>query len=349
MKGRPKKNRLTYSWVESRERFAVVVPASWEGKRITKFFETPEAAKKWIAKMELQRASGQEIAPHDRPEDTEKSINRLAATFLDEHKGRPGHDTAKNHLDKLKAEFGGITLDELNPYRLRKWLQSLPLQPRTIWGVYTTGRTLARWAVRFRFASVNPFEAMGPPDKGDPQKVILTVEQMKRLLDVKKVAKAINAAPPSYMIAWIALGAFAGLRSEEILRMTWDQVDFESGEIHVPDFAIKKTRGGMRERYVKMLPAFLKLCPRGENGAKIVPVSRTTFHYHATRLAGILGESSWPHNCLRHSFASYHLAMWEDAGKTAHQMGHTSTAMVHQNYARAVKKEEAEKWWGIGV
>lgn len=324
------------------------MPASWEGKRITKFFETPEAADLWISKMELQRVSGQEIKPHDQPEDTKKSISRLVGTFLEEHAGRAGHDTAKNHLDKLRAEFGGITLDELNPYRLRKWIGALPLQPRTRWGIYATGRTFARWAVRFRFASVNPFEAMGAPDKGDPPKTILTVEQMKELLDAEKVARALKVAPPSYMMAWIALGAFAGLRSEEILRMTWDQVDFETKEIHVPDFAIKKTRGGMRERYVAMLPAFLSFCPRGEKGAKIIPVSRTTFHYHATRLAGILGERAWPHNCLRHSFASYHLAMWEDAGKTAHQMGHTSTAMVHQNYARAVKKADAVKWWGIG-
>jgi integrase len=136
------------------------------------------------------------------------------------------------------------------------------------------------------------------------------------------------------------------LRSEEILKLKWSSVDFPAGEIHVPPEAIKKSAGGMREKYVAMLPAFLRAVPRDLRG-KVIPVSRTTFHYHATRLAQKLGYQKWPHNCLRHSFASYHLAMWENASTTAHQLGHTSTKMVFENYARAVKKADAIRWWNL--
>jgi hypothetical protein len=33
------------------------------------------------------------------------------------------------------------------------------------------------------------------------------------------------------------------------------------------------------------------------------------------------GITEWKRNCLRHSFCSYHYAMYEDAGKTAAQAG----------------------------
>jgi integrase len=55
----------------------------------------------------------------------------------------------------------------------------------------------------------------------------------------------------------------------------------------------------------------------------------------------------WPKNCLRHSFASYHLAMHESADKTALQMGHRSTTMLFEHYRELVTRSDAERFWGI--
>ena len=333
MKGRPRKAHLEVRWDAKRERYLVTVPASWTGKQSRKWFESEGAAHLWIAQRELERASNKPLALHEG-QDSGRSVAGLVEMFLSEREGKAGHRAVANHLDKLSAQFGGSSLGELHPYAVKEWLRALPGSKRTRWGVFCSCRTLGRWAMRYQFAERNPFDSVEPPDKGTAPKAILTVEQMQALLEIPK---------PTYVQAWIVLGAFAGLRSEEILRMKWDCLDFRAKEIHVPADAIKKT-GGMRERYVAMLPVFVRLVPRNLKG-RIIPVSRTTFHSYATRLAVKLGYEQWPHNALRHSFASYHLAQWEDAGKTAHQLGHTSTAMVFQNYARAVKKAEAEKWW----
>lgn len=352
VKGRPKKNRLEAAWVEDRERWVVIVPSSWTGRRAYKYFIDKTNADIWITEREMERAKGMEIQLRDRPQDIVKTISRAAPVYLKEQHGKSGHDTALNHLKKLMGQFGGLELDELRPMPVRKWLLGLECSERTRWGVYSTCRTFARWANRYGFASSNVFEAIDSPEKGDAPKAILSVEEMLTLLDSETMKAGLHAPMPEYMRAWVVLGGFAGIRSEEILKMTWRCLDFKSLEIHVPPLAIKKTRGGLRERYVTMLPAFIRHCPvvpTERLDEKIIPVSRTTFHYHATRMAAVLGYEKWPKNCLRHSFASYHLAEWGDAGKTAHQLGHTSTAMVHQNYARAVKKNEAEAWWAIGL
>jgi hypothetical protein len=66
----------------------------------------------------------------------------------------------------------------------------------------------------------------------------------------------------------------------------------------------------------------------------------------ACRLIGV-EDGVWPSNCLRHSFASYHLAHFRDAAKTAFEMGHTSPALLYQTYANCVTRREAEKWWAV--
>ena len=335
MKGRPPKRHLDVKWDKSRNRYLVIVPASWAGKQRRKWFESDGAAHLWIAKRELEKAQ-QKPLTFEEGDSVERSISSLARLFLSEKMGNAGSRITANHLDKLVAQFGGQKLSDVHPYAVNGWLKSLSVSQRTRFGIFSSCRTFGKWAQRYQFSSANPFESVESPVKGESPKAILTVDQMRTLLNIVK---------RPYMQAWIVLGGFAGLRSEEILRMNWESVDFDAGEIHVAPQVIKKTKG-LRERYVAMTPAFLRWIPRGQEG-EIIPRQRSTFHWHSVRLANKLGYENWPRNCLRHSFASYHLAMWEDAGKTAHQLGHTSTAMVHQNYARAVKKAAAEEWWAL--
>lgn len=65
------------------------------------------------------------------------------------------------------------------------------------------------------------------------------------------------------------------------------------------------------------------------------------------RNAKIKANIPWPHDCLRHSFASYHLAMWKSPDQTAHEMGHRSTAMLYAHYRELVTVEDAAAFWSV--
>jgi len=58
-------------------------------------------------------------------------------------------------------------------------------------------------------------------------------------------------------------------------------------------------------------------------------------------------RANWCHDILRHSYASYHLAYFEDAAALQLQMGHVDTSMIFNNYRQRVKKSEVEKWWNL--
>ena len=59
------------------------------------------------------------------------------------------------------------------------------------------------------------------------------------------------------------------------------------------------------------------------------------------------GISDWPHNGLRHSFASYHLAAFGDAIKTATMLGHKDPGVVHNHYKALVQKSDAVRFWDL--
>ena len=56
------------------------------------------------------------------------------------------------------------------------------------------------------------------------------------------------------------------------------------------------------------------------------------------------GIEEWPHNGLRHSFASYHLAGFGDAMKTATLLGHKDPSVVHNHCKALVTKPTAQRW-----
>jgi integrase len=59
------------------------------------------------------------------------------------------------------------------------------------------------------------------------------------------------------------------------------------------------------------------------------------------------GISDWPNNALRHGFASYHLAKFQDAAALALEMGHTDSDMLFAHYRQLVKPAEAKRYWNI--
>ena len=60
------------------------------------------------------------------------------------------------------------------------------------------------------------------------------------------------------------------------------------------------------------------------------------------------GLAKTPRSCRTMIYGKrYHPAMFDNAGKTALQMGHREIGTLFEHYRRAVRKEDAEKFWAI--
>jgi integrase len=140
----------------------------------------------------------------------------------------------------------------------------------------------------------------------------------------------------------IALSAFAGLRSEEILRLDWSDVEHRPGFIEV---AAHKAKTAAR-RIVPVsdnLSRWLAIAPC--NGARVWPHSKDRF-FKAMRRAADNARLKWKQNALRHSFISYRLAEIQDMNRVALEAGN-SPQMIFRHYRELVTPQEAKTWFAI--
>lgn len=147
---------------------------------------------------------------------------------------------------------------------------------------------------------------------------------------------------PCEIAPCLALGAFAGLRSEEILRLEWADVTRRPGFIEV---AAHKSKTATR-----------RLVPIKDNLARWLAVSHhrhglvwsnTKAMFFKIRLvvaakAGI----TWRQNCLRHSWASFRLAETQDINRVALEAGN-SPQMIFRHYRELATPEQATTWFSI--
>jgi integrase len=167
----------------------------------------------------------------------------------------------------------------------------------------------------------------------------LTVEQMTKLLKV---------ADPQ-LIPYLAICAFAGVRSSECRSLIWEAVDLKRMVITVPE-NISKTG---EERTIPIAPNLMAwlskdkfqragyIYPRGQDDQLKHRLLRT-----AQEKAGL-----WPwrpryQNALRKSFCSYHYEMHGSADSTSEYAGH-DIRMLIKVYRHAVDHAEAVKYWAI--
>lgn len=142
------------------------------------------------------------------------------------------------------------------------------------------------------------------------------------------------------VIPFLAIGAFAGLRSAEILRLDWSEVDLAGGLIEV-----KATKAKTASRRLVPISANLKqwLAPRHQEIGRVVTVDEMS--PKLTKLVENV-NLKWKHNALRHSFISYRVAQVQNVAQVALEAGN-SPQIIFSNYRELVKPAEAVKWFGI--
>jgi integrase len=157
----------------------------------------------------------------------------------------------------------------------------------------------------------------------------------------KEAAALLKAASP-LLAPCIALSAFAGLRTEEVLRLEWADLSRRPGFIEV---AAHKAKTATR-RIVPIsdnLARWLALAPRTHE--RVWPHTRDRY-FACLSLAARVLHDKWPRNVLRHSFISYRLAEIQDVNRVALEAGN-SPQMIFRHYRELCTPEEARSWFAI--
>src|SRR5438093_9693433 len=225
----------------------------------------------------------------------------------------------RSRLTQFSDSFNGKPVAEITSGQVDEWLRSLSYKE--------TGKRLSPVTrnnfrrvliVAFNFARKEGYSAGNPAEKSARAKVI---ESVIGILTVEETARLLESAAPE-LVPYVVIGAFAGLRRAELERLDWKEIDLQSGLVEVT----AKEAKSARRRFVRIQPNLAKwLQPYTKLYGNVTPQKYRELLDVARGAAGI---EQWPHNALRHGFASYHLAKFKDAAALALELEHTNRNLV---------------------
>jgi integrase len=342
------------------------------GKRKRLFFETEEDAKDELRRLKIKERAGGEaglsipdelrvaalectkrLATHGKTiydatefflKYLETSRSAKASVYLQRYiaqkkkaglSGRHLYDIEKR-LKSFGEAFGDSPIQTITASQIEDWLYTLGDAE----GGEFSARTLINWRAtvhaffedlfKKRILFGNPVSAIQKPKHVSGSPSVFTPQDLEKIL--------VGATGP--LRACLAIQAFAGLRTAEVLRLRWEDVRQSEKLIHVGAQIAKASK----RRLVKILPNLAEwLRPFARARGKIWP---TGFRSDIADVCSTV-KVAWKHNGLRHSFGSYHLAKFQNADALAEEMGHISGRMVRDYYREVVTPQSAELYWLI--
>jgi integrase len=331
-----------------------VVNYKQNGKRARSFFESKKVAQTFAQLKNNERAIGEtegakQLAaygktvadaiefylPHLQATNRICTFRELVAELLPakaaDGASKPYLTDLRCRLGQFESVFGDRLVSEITSGEIDDWLRDLDVSPVTRNNSRRVLRTAFSFAVKRNYCVDNPAAKTAKAKEIEGTVGILSVAETARLLE----------AADAELVPFIAIGAFAGLRRAEIERLDWSEVDLDQGLITVQAVKAKSAR----RRFVKIHANLAKwLAPYAAHRGMVAPGNCRKM-LEATRAAA--GIKEWPSNALRHSFASYHLAHFNDAAALALELGHTDAGLVFQHYRQLVKPKEAHRYWEI--
>ena len=241
--------------------------------------------------------------------------------------------------DALQMNIGGVS-----GTMIQTWLDAMKGSGRTKLNYLRVIASLFRFAIKRKYLPKDAFEEIeavqqAKEDSGEIE--IFAPGEMQEIL---------TAARPE-MVPWIAIGGFAGLRSAEIQRLDWSEVNLT--ERHIEIKASKsKTAARRLVPITENLAAWLAPCAQGAGKLTEYTSWWNQFGKLAAEVSRLREERGqpckfeWRHNALRHSFISYRVADIQNVAQVALEAGN-SPQMVFKKYRQLVTPAAAKAWFAI--
>lgn len=238
-----------------------------------------------------------------------------------------------NRLDRFAKDFA-VDIGSVTTGDVQHWLDKLDVAPQTARNFRTVIGTL------FSFAESRGYIFKG----GNPVEGVEAIKANGGAIEIYtpgEIAGLLKAASKTFLPV-VALGAFAGLRSAEIERLDWQDVDLAGGFIHL---GADKTKTRSRRLVPIVTNLSQWLAPYAKQKGRVWKATANDLQDERAE-AVAKAKVPWKNNALRHSFISYRLADIQNAAQVALEAGN-SPAVVFKHYRELVKPDAAKAWFAI--
>jgi integrase len=291
--------------------------------------------------------------------------NQVALSSIKSYRGR-----VEKHI---RPRWGDQMVDRIDHLAVQQWVQHtlMPkLHNKTIKDVVSYMSQVFKLYRTHNHAAHNPMEGIQIrlPDSDDPDP--FTRAEIKAILGTEAPGREQEINMAQFMI-------WSGPRISEAIALAWEDVDLVTGEVTFQrarvSSAYKVTKTRKSKRKIKLLAPAIEALRRqfaitGNQAPVVISVTerdnrsqrtqrvRFVFHNSATRRAYSTIDNyrnNWwnahlqaagvrhrgPNQC-RHTFASQMLSSAVASVEwVAHQLGHTSTAMIWRHYGKWINED----------
>lgn len=278
----------------------------------------------------------------------------------------PAGGTARDSLPLFLASRQSMGLRPATLYRWQSWARTLerehgalPLAALTkeevlrLWSHRSVDwresvRTWLRWCYAHSLVPGPVGDALlSRPPYGD--------RTPPKYLSPSEAQRFFHAVPPEYRASF-ALAMFAGLRPFEVVRLDWCRINVKERRIRI-DPAISKTR---RLRLIEDVPTILwaqlalheqpsgPVVPQSipRSGAKWLPDHATWHQWNIVKNAAARRSLvKLSHDVLRHSFATFFVALTGSPDRCARILGHSDLHMLAEHYDGVATKQDAHDYF----
>ncbi len=197
-----------------------------QGKRQERCFSTVQEARNWLEKAKYEDKHSNVFVPADMTVDEwfEYWINHIVCDLAP--------NTRRNYRERYKRNIqpviGGMKLSDVKPLHCKMVLNNMDED----YAGSTIRQTFIAMGTLFKSALMNDLIAKHPMDGVRYTKPIRAVNDIK-FLTVEEQQKFLDAAKRSHNYNQYALILQTGLRTGEMIGLTWDAIDFEKRTLTV--------------------------------------------------------------------------------------------------------------------
>jgi site-specific recombinase XerD len=255
-------------------------------------------------------------------------------------------DEYRCQLGKFVADFGGRPASGITASEIEDWLRAPHSDNKGRQRTWAGSRrnvtrgyigTLFNFGIRKNLCTFNPIAGV---DRAIVERAPIEVWSPAETLMILKVA----TQECSELLRFLVLAFFSGIRTGELFCLHIDHVKLDQAIVTVPA-SISKTRKLRNVPISKNLAAWLAQSNINSRRGRIWDMGETSLHRRYRLIEKSTGLK-WRGNALRHTFASNHLALYDNEYLTSKACGNTPR-MLRDYYDAVVSREHGEAHFSI--
>ena len=330
-------------------------------------FDSKQSARQWFNNESVLFDNG-ESRYNKKTTPNIMTVKELYDMWLETYQHTVEESTLNKTMNFFRLhilpEWGSTLVTDIKPLDLQRYINTLQgqiLSYRKIAGYF---RRLLNIAVRMDMIPVDPFTKIEMPKERrnlNKPKQFMDVEEFKAFIDVLD-SQYSQINKQAYTL--LRLGAFTGMRTEELLALQWQHIDFDNGYINIVQALgrglngstyIKQPKSRTSTRTLKIDNKMLMIMSEWYNYTTYNRKKDYVFNSQGNTLQ-VMRPNKWLHDVsnkynvavglsmhkLRHTWATLAIDQGASVKQVQTYLGHADVSMTLNIYSDITKRASDE-------